>query len=176
MRRHGLHEMFVLQNELRPGPGNALRTPPIRSVAGINTHDMPTFAAFWGELDITDRFKLGLIPKKKLRGEHGKRRRMKMALEKFLRQQSHLKAPTARSVLSNCLDWLGAGPADIVLVNLEDLWLEKLPQNVPGTSKERPNWRRKARYTLEEMFQSPDVRRKFAEISDLRERVNQCAL
>ncbi len=31
------------------------------------------------------------------------------------------------------------------------------PQNVPGTSSEYPNWRRKARLSLEEMQESPDV-------------------
>jgi len=36
-----------------------------------------------------------------------------------------------------------------MLVNLEDLWLDPLPQKVPGTRDERPNWRRKACYTLE---------------------------
>jgi 4-alpha-glucanotransferase len=37
------------------------------------------------------------------------------------------------------------------LINLEDLWLETAPQNVPGTWQERPNWQRKARLGLEEI-------------------------
>ena len=48
------------------------------------------------------------------------------------------------------LKWLKASPAEIVLINLEDLWAETRPQNVPGTSSERPNWRRKARLSLEQ--------------------------
>jgi 4-alpha-glucanotransferase len=46
-----------------------------------------------------------------------------------------------------------------VLINLEDLWLEKRPQNVPGTSTERPNWRRKAKLTLEQLFRDPRLRK-----------------
>ena len=46
------------------------------------------------------------------------------------------------------LTWLKASPAEITLVNLEDLWLETRPQNVPGTSTERPNWRRKSKLNL----------------------------
>ena len=57
------------------------------------------------------------------------------------------------------LAWLKAGESEIVLVNLEDLWLEKRPQNVPGTSSERPNWRRKAKFTLEQIFQDPRLRK-----------------
>ena len=60
-------------------------------------------------------------------------------------------------VLRRLLDGLAASPARIVLVNLEDLWGETEPQNVPGTHMERPNWRRKARYTFEEFSQKPEV-------------------
>jgi 4-alpha-glucanotransferase len=35
--------------------------------------------------------------------------------------------------------------------------LETLPQNVPGTSTERVNWRRRTRLTREQMAQDPVV-------------------
>jgi 4-alpha-glucanotransferase len=55
---------------------------------------------------------------------------------------------------------LGASPSKVVLVNLEDLWAERRPQNVPGTTTDqRPNWRERARYSLEEMRALPSVRR-----------------
>jgi hypothetical protein len=39
---------------------------------------------------------------------------------------------------------LAAGPADVFLATLEDIWLEREPQNVPGTfGDEAPNWRRR---------------------------------
>ncbi|CEP67915.1 Glycoside hydrolase, superfamily [Moorella glycerini] len=56
-----------------------------------------------------------------------------------------------------CLAHLAASRARILLVNLEDLWLETAPQNIPGTVDTYPNWRRKARYTLEEFSQKPEV-------------------
>ena len=46
---------------------------------------------------------------------------------------------------------LASSNARLLLVNLEDLWGETQPQNVPGTTTERANWRRKARYSLNEM-------------------------
>ena len=55
------------------------------------------------------------------------------------------------------LAFLAESDAAIVLVNLEDLWGEPLPQNVPGTGSEEPNWRRRARLTLEELTASPAV-------------------
>jgi 4-alpha-glucanotransferase len=61
------------------------------------------------------------------------------------------------TILKACLKWLRASPAELILVNLEDLWEEKSPQNVPGTSTERPNWRRKARFTIEELITNPEL-------------------
>jgi len=44
-----------------------------------------------------------------------------------------------------------------VQVNLEDLWGESRPQNVPGTGPELPNWRGRVRFTLEEAAGMPEV-------------------
>src|SRR5688572_5454747 len=65
MTRHDLRETYVLQYELRP---KVLRPPPRKSVASLNTHDMPTFEAFLRGLDIDDRHDLGLV--KTLAREH----------------------------------------------------------------------------------------------------------
>jgi len=65
---------------------------------------------------------------------------------------------------------LAAGPAHVVLVTLEDLWLEPQPQNVPGTSDERPNWRRPASRTIEQVVADPVVRAILDEIAALRRR------
>src|SRR6185436_845255 len=52
---------------------------------------------------------------------------------------------------SGILQFLSNSTANIVLVNLEDLWDETLPQNVPATSAERPNWRRLVRPSIEQI-------------------------
>jgi 4-alpha-glucanotransferase len=38
---------------------------------------------------------------------------------------------------------LAAGPAEVVLVALDDLVFDPVPHNVPGTTTERPNWQRR---------------------------------
>jgi 4-alpha-glucanotransferase len=52
---------------------------------------------------------------------------------------------------------LAESPARLVVLNLEDVWFETRPQNIPGTSTERPNWRRKAMYAFEEFSRMPDI-------------------
>ena len=59
--------------------------------------------------------------------------------------------PTTAQVYDAVLRFLARSPAETVLVNLEDLWDEERSQNVPGTSSERPNWRRKAKRTIEDL-------------------------
>ncbi len=58
----------------------------------------------------------------------------------------------------------------MVLVNLEDLWLEERPQNVPGTTDEYPNWRRPAPFTLERFRQMRRVTGTLRHIDGLRKR------
>ncbi|HET9476189.1 MAG TPA: hypothetical protein VFP63_01735, partial [Dehalococcoidia bacterium] len=48
--------------------------------------------------------------------------------------------------------------SQMMLVNLEDLWLETGRQNIPGTAGDQhPNWRRKAARTLEEIEGDAEV-------------------
>ncbi len=52
--------------------------------------------------------------------------------------------------LRGCLAHLARSPADLLMVDLEELWGERQPQNRPGTGPEASNWRRRASHTLEE--------------------------
>ncbi|MBC7106597.1 MAG: 4-alpha-glucanotransferase, partial [Firmicutes bacterium] len=51
MGRHGVYRMYILPFELTPHPGKTLRYVPADRLAGLNTHDMPPFAAFWEACD-----------------------------------------------------------------------------------------------------------------------------
>ena len=116
MSRHGLRQLFVAQYELKSDLRSPLREAPADSVAMLNTHDMPPFAAFWRRI--------------------GK---------------------GSFAALMACLEEMAAGPAEAVLINLEDLWGERKQQNVPGTGRERPNWRFKGKFQMEEFFRMPRV-------------------
>lgn len=172
MERHHLRQTFVVQYEQQPNPARAVRDAPVRSVASANTHDMPTFAAHWNGLDLEDRAELGLVRRTEIAGELGKRKKLNAALVAFLRKKGFLmeNEPDAASAVRACLRWLAAGPAEIVQVNLEDLWKETQPQNVPGTSTERPNWRRKTKLTVEEIEGSEELAGFLRELTRLRQR------
>jgi 4-alpha-glucanotransferase len=152
LNRHGVGGMFVVQYECRPPARSALRPVPANVVASVNTHDMPPFEGYRRGLDIDDRHQLGLIPSRRLRRELQQRRELLDNLTEFLEQRRRLRIDTrdVGGLLRALLAHLAASPARWVQVNLEDLWLETLPQNVPGTSSERVNWRRKTRLSQEQ--------------------------
>ncbi|MCL5670180.1 MAG: hypothetical protein M1423_02625 [Acidobacteria bacterium] len=68
------------------------------------------------------------------------------------------------------LEFLGKSRNRIAMVNLEDLWFERQPQNVPGTCKERPNWKRKARYSLRQIAEMKEVRKMLEALDKSRRR------
>jgi 4-alpha-glucanotransferase len=142
------------------------------SVASLNTHDMPPAAAWWYGDDIADRLDLGLLRPEQADAEQADRRQVADMLKDWLRTTGALplSEEDQDTPLAALLRMLAASPAQLVLVNLEDLWLERRPQNVPGTTDERPNWQRKARYTLEEFMEMSDVQDVLKQVNALRHR------
>jgi len=171
MGRHRIRQIYVVQYEQRPNPRRPIRPPPVQSVASLNTHDMPSFAAHWLGNDLDDRADLGLIPHQQVARNKRQRHQLNAMLLAFLDRQHRsdpVQPDSPQHALRACLEWLASGPAKLLLVNLEDLWDEPNPQNVPGTSTQRPNWRRKARLSLEQICDSTDLRRFLEKLSLLR--------
>ena len=158
MERHGLQQMYVLQYEARPSRKRPLRAVPANAVASLNTHDMPPFAGFAACADIEDLGRLRVFDDREEREQKRARQKVCHALAEFFQVNGGKSSTLSTSKLAKkCLEWLARSEAKMVLVNLEDLWGETAPQNVPGTSEERPNWQRKARYSLEEITRMPRV-------------------
>jgi 4-alpha-glucanotransferase len=170
MARHGMRGMHVGQFGVRTEPRDALDRPGRRTVASLNTHDTTTFAGFWRGADIDERVELGLLTEADSSSEHGYRRAQREALVSYLIASNRLDGTdvTPEAVLRAWLAAQADSEADFLLINLEDLWLEPLPQNVPGTWEERPNWRRKALFSLEEISHMPALLNTLKTIDDIR--------
>ena len=169
MDRHNLQRMYVVQYETatceeeddeprRNGPTELKPVPP-GALASLNTHDMPTFAAWWRGEDILLRQGLDLIDEEEAERQRQERKSLRENLTDWLRSENWLRDASAgeEQIHLAILKFLASSEASVVLVNLEDLWLEPQPQNVPGTGVERPNWKRKAALTAEEFCQAPEV-------------------
>lgn len=168
MDRHDVLGMYVVQYELQPG-SEGLREPPAQTVASLNTHDMPTFSTFLEAKDVDDLEKLGFFDASQAREERERRATIRREMEQEIAAEARGdQKKTDAAVLRKRLEHLAASPARMVLVNLEDLWGETEPQNVPGTHTERPNWRRKARLSFEEFSTRPEVVDALRRVDELR--------
>ncbi len=156
MRSHGLQRMYVAQFELKPDAATALPAPPQDALASINTHDTPTFASFWNGDDIREQQTLGLLEARHAEETAEHRRKLKGAACRYFQQPQNAGAKT---ILENCLRALGASQAACVILNIEDLWGERLPQNTPGADRERANWSRRAQHSFEEFSKDPAILR-----------------
>lgn len=142
MRHHNFKQLYVAQFETALDWGRTtLRTPPAEAVASLNTHDMFPFKAFLDGSDIPDRLDLGFLTEGDAASESHHRRHTREGLAQFF----GCSADSTEQIFERALHFLGQSSSDIVLVNLEDLWQETNPQNIPATTTQRPNWRRRVR-------------------------------
>ncbi|MEX2159677.1 MAG: 4-alpha-glucanotransferase [Dehalococcoidia bacterium] len=167
MRKHKFRRSYVLELEpVDDGP------PPVTrdTVASLSTHDLPSFCAFWTQQDLDERETLGVLPPVAAARERALRDAFVRAYTTRLRRQGSFADGSAAAVQRAALAGLSAGDAATVLVNLEDLWRETAPQNIPGTSHEYPNWGRKARYAIEDLDGLPEVTEQLKDVDRLRKR------
>ena len=165
LSRHGLARLHVAQFGIAPDAAEPLTRIPPRAFACVNTHDTPAFAGFLAGKDIDERAERGVLDADCAGRERSRRRAAVDALRRGLGRNTHAPrddaaagSATDRALLWACLERLARSAAGAVIVNLEDLWLETQPQNVPGTGPgQYPNWRRRARYGLERFQRLPAV-------------------
>jgi 4-alpha-glucanotransferase len=148
MARHGLFRIHVGQWFLPAEPGQAPEPSPAEAVASLNTHDMATFAGWWRGGDIDDRLDLGMITDAQDAEERVLRDRARAALLAYVERPGgpaigdDRLTGVERAMVGATAD-LAAGPAEVVLVALDDLVLDPVPHNVPGTTTQRRNWQRR---------------------------------
>jgi 4-alpha-glucanotransferase len=147
METHNVYRMIVLPFAIQRDGGTLIAVPP-NAMASLDTHDLPTFATFWEQADDDLRHRLV---------EH-------------LRHTGHLAGEAdLRSITAAMMTYFAAGPAKMLMLNAEDLWLETEAQNVPGTtSDERPNWRGKADLSLEQIMGDDHIRAVLQRVNALR--------
>jgi 4-alpha-glucanotransferase len=104
---------------------------PRRALAAVTTHDLFTIAGLWSGSDLAAQKKLGLHP-----NETGTRKILRK-LQKAIRLKN--KAPLTEVILRTH-QLLAKSPSMLLTATLDDaLAIEERP-NMPGTTKQWPNW------------------------------------
>ena len=154
--RHGINGMRLVQFSMGDRPLAA--TAP-DEVAFIGTHDTPTFAGWLTGADIDLRVDLGLLPPAAAPAARAART---LAVGHLVDEVGGDPADPA-DLLERVIVALGSSASPLVLLWLEDLWLEPDQVNVPGTSSaEHPDWQRPMGRLLDEVVADPEVGRLLA--------------
>ncbi|MGC9970422.1 MAG: 4-alpha-glucanotransferase [Bryobacteraceae bacterium] len=140
-----------------------------QALVSATTHDLPTLAGFWLARDVEARHEAGLLHDEAgYRQQLAERAREKQKLLDMLfalgllPEWSPRKAeqtPELTGELHNALvGWVASAPSALLALNQEDLTKETEQQNLPGTTWEYPNWRRKMRLRVEQLRSEPAAR------------------
>lgn len=134
---------------------------PPQSLATPTTHDLAPFSAWLSASDVTLREQLGVIGPERASEEFIARARDREQLLDALRAHGDLAADRddEMSVIIAAHAYLAASPARVVMANIDDVIGETAPVNIPGTSSEYPNWRRKLSLDIESIGADERFRR-----------------
>lgn len=135
MERAGLLSMRVMLFER---DGVTFRPPehyPRQSVASFGTHDLPPFQGWW-----------------RAHKDDADGQALRDAVDN-LPEPADAVSDEAASIAVH--GFLGRCGAKIALAQVDDLAREDRPVNIPGTTTEHPNWRRRLGQTVTEVFSSP---------------------
>ena len=120
-----------------------------------SNHDFPTVAGFWTERDLAWREALEIgVASLPWEREQRARDRHDMATFAGLEPTPDRLSPADMATLQA---YLAAGPSLAFAVQLDDLLLSEDQPNVPGTTSEQPNWRRRTAQPLEAILTDPSV-------------------
>ena len=158
---------------------------PADALVTAATHDLPTLAGYWAGGDLALRRGLGLFPSEdvyqaQLHGRMEDRARLLRALEREgLLPEGVGTDPAAQPELTPALlrqlqVFLASSPARVQVVQLEDVLGVAEQVNLPGTTEQHPNWRRKLPLALERWPDEPRFTALAATLAALRPDSAEC--
>ncbi len=133
---------------------------PHKAWACVDTHDLPPLAGWWDGVDIAERLDLGLITPVEAEKAEAERVRDKGELIDALTQAELCKdadpsCPLGVELAAAIHAFVAQSGAALAIAQVEDLVGERVAVNLPGTDRERPNWRLRLGAPLGKVFDSP---------------------
>jgi glycogen debranching enzyme GlgX/4-alpha-glucanotransferase len=129
---------------------------PKKSLACLSTHDLPTLKGWWLGEDIREKEALGLIALEDAAAARERRLADKRALlllveREGLRNPGDAPAHLDPSIVEAMHRLLSRTSSLISIGQIDDAVGEFSAVNLPGTDRERPNWRRKLGVPVEDL-------------------------
>lgn len=131
------------------GIQETVNDPSPTDLVFMSSHDSPSFSAWWNARDIDDLLALGVFDETRAAHER------QMRSEHIGALQAKFGTIAADATRNELMAWMARSEASVALLTLDDLLMEERRQNVPGTDRERPNWRVRNPRTLESLAGDP---------------------
>ena len=153
--------------------------PPARypelALAVVGSHDLPTLRGWWEGADIALRYGLHLIADPNdVRAAQEQRARDRGQLLEALRREGLISPEheeDTEAVVEAAHRFLARSRSGLAIAQIDDLTGEVDPVNVPTTSDEHPNWRRRLSLSVEALARHPRFQAVTAAFADERPRV-----
>jgi glycogen debranching enzyme GlgX/4-alpha-glucanotransferase len=133
--------------------------PPL-AVACATTHDLPTLAGWWAGADIAEKARLGLMnaydEERAVNDRAQEKRELADALvyAQLLPEAPDFALPLPDSLAGAVHSFIGRAASMLATAQVDDLAGETVATNLPGTDRERPNWRHRLGLGVEALFSS----------------------
>jgi 4-alpha-glucanotransferase len=154
------YRLFYFEKN-RDGSFKRTQDYPQQALVASTTHDLPTIAGFWTGRDVEARLGAHLTDAAGYERQMRERRQEKQLMLDALHAEGLLPAdytsdagliPELDGPLHNAIiGYLAQTPSMLLLLNQEDLTKETEQQNLPGSTAEYPNWRRKMKWSVGEL-------------------------
>jgi len=146
------------------------RYPPL-SVSCLSSHDLPTFVGWRQGRDIEIDRETARLSAELVATRLEARRREEQSLRDVMRLADLPAGESDGDLMAAAHELLAQTPSALVFVQADDLGEETEPLNVPGTDRERPNWRRRQSGAIADLPHRDLTRRVLAAVKRGRKRM-----
>jgi glycogen operon protein len=147
---------------------------PALAAACVSTHDLPTIAGWWDGVDLAERRTLELETDVSLVAALAARATEKAELaaalvsECLIASEPEPGAPLSDAFVAALHAYVARTPSVLALAQIDDLAGETIAVNLPGTDRERPNWRRRLGRSIEAVMSDAGARAILAAMAQAR--------
>ncbi|MCF2856028.1 4-alpha-glucanotransferase [Pseudoalteromonas sp. SMS1] len=127
----------------------------VNALTMVANHDVPPFYGWWNGKDIDVKLSYNIIDQAQRQQQRSERDTEKSRLLDWLSMHNdHCYSLDSPSDAIYCavMKVIAGCPSQLIAVQLDDLDMQQIPVNIPGTDTEYPNWRRKLNHELADIF------------------------
>jgi len=148
--------------------------PPLASVS-VSTHDLATLRGYWEGKDIEAKASIGLFasPEEESRARAERETDRQQLLHALAEAGLLPEGRTPQHEWSQALAiavhrYLARSPSLLMMVQLDDLAGQAQQTNLPGSTFEYPNWRRRLECRLKSLLTDPRVQNEMSAVAEAR--------